>query len=195
MTTARRTREDVIPEIRDVFRRRGYDGASLTAIADATGLGRASLYHHFPGGKDEMAAAALDDVAAMVDGRLIAALRQGDKPPVKRLTAMAEELAVFHQGGKAACLCGVLALTAPALQTRVQAIFGRWLDALAALAEEAGRSRSRARDAAEEALARVEGALILSAAQDSTKPFQRALRDLPRILFGAPRGGEDGCGG
>jgi AcrR family transcriptional regulator len=185
MATTRRTREDVIPEIRDVFRRHGYDGASLSVISEATGLGRASLYHHFPGGKDEMVGAALDDVEAMVDERIIAALRQSNRRPAARLRAMSEELTVFHAGGKVACLCGMLALTAPALQPRVQKIFTRWLKALADLAEEAGRSRTQARHAAEEALARIEGALILTAAHGDPQFFQRALNDLPRILLPA----------
>ena len=133
----------------------------ITALSEATGLGRASLYHHFPGGKDEMVAAALDDVEAMMDGRIIAALRQADLPPAKRLEAMAEELAVFHEGGRAACLFGVLALTAPTLQPRLRQIFGRWLGALAGIAEEAGRTRLEAQAAAEEALASLQGALIL----------------------------------
>jgi AcrR family transcriptional regulator len=183
MTTIRRTREDVVPEIRDVFRRHGYDGTSLSAISEATGLGRASLYHHFPGGKDEMVSAALDDVEAMVDRRIIATLRQHNRRPITRLKAMSAELMVFHAGGKAACLCGILALTAPDLQPRVQKIFRRWLDALADLAEEAGRSRTQSRHAAEDALTRIEGALILAAAQADTRFFQRALNDLPRILF------------
>jgi TetR/AcrR family transcriptional regulator, lmrAB and yxaGH operons repressor len=186
MKASRRTRDEIIPEIRDVFRQRGYDGASLTAISEATGLGRASLYHHFPGGKDEMVSAALDDVEAMVEGQIIAALRQSGKSPAKRLKAMAEELAIFHEGGRAACLCGVLALTAPDLRPRVRKIFGRWLDALADLAEEAGSTESRARAAAEEALTRIEGALILAAAQGSNKPFESALSDLPRLLLGEP---------
>jgi hypothetical protein len=96
------------------------------------------------------------------------------------------ELADKHgpgEGGKAACLCGILALTAPALQPWVQKIFGRWLDALAELAEEAGRSRAQSRRAAEGTLARLEGALILAAAQGDTRLFQRALNDLPRILL------------
>jgi TetR/AcrR family transcriptional regulator, lmrAB and yxaGH operons repressor len=190
MKAGRRTRAQVIPEIRDVFRRHGYDGASLSAISEATGLGRASLYHHFPGGKDEMVAAALADVEALIDGEIIAALRRDDLPAARRLDAMAEALSRFHEGGRAACLCGVLALTAPPLRARVRAIFARWLDALADLAQEAGRRRPDARDAAEAALARIEGALILAAAQESTKPFRHALRDLPRILFGASTGDE-----
>ena len=39
-------------------------GASLALIGAATGLGKGSLYHFFPGGKEEMAAA----VIAHIDG-------------------------------------------------------------------------------------------------------------------------------
>ncbi|HLJ64731.1 MAG TPA: TetR/AcrR family transcriptional regulator [Stellaceae bacterium] len=180
---ARLSREQVVPVIRDVFRRHGYDGASLAVISDATGLGRASLYHHFPGGKEEMAEAALEDVAAMIDGRIITALRRREEPPEARLAAMAKELMEFHEGGRAACLCGVLALTAAPLRPQVRAIFERWLAALADLAREAGMARVQAGEAGEEALARIEGALILAASQDSPKPFRHALRDLPRILL------------
>lgn len=43
-----------IPPLLDLFRQFGYDGVTLSKISQATGLGKASLYHHFPGGKDEM---------------------------------------------------------------------------------------------------------------------------------------------
>ena len=56
---SRTSRADVIQALIDVFRRCGYDGATLSSISEATGLGRASLYHHFPGGKQEMAAVAI----------------------------------------------------------------------------------------------------------------------------------------
>ncbi len=171
--------------IRDVFRQHGYHGASLTSISEATGLGRASLYHHFPGGKDEMVAAALDDVEAVLDERIIAALREAGRSPAQRLQTMAEELTIFHEGGRAACLFAVLALTAPSLQPRLSKVFARWLDALADLARESGRGRQDAQAAAEAALTSLEGALILAAAQGSKKPFQRALGHLPRIILGS----------
>ncbi len=49
---------ELITILDDVFRRRGYEGATLSVLSRACGLGKASLYHHFPGGKDEMAARA-----------------------------------------------------------------------------------------------------------------------------------------
>ncbi len=53
-----------------VVQLRGYDGAGLSAILSAAGLPKGSLYHHFPGGKDELVAAAADFVAGEVEARI-----------------------------------------------------------------------------------------------------------------------------
>ena len=53
-------KEEVVARLMKVFRREGYEGASLSRLSEATGLGRSSLYHHFPRGKEDMAAAVLD---------------------------------------------------------------------------------------------------------------------------------------
>ncbi|TGQ06111.1 helix-turn-helix domain-containing protein, partial [Mesorhizobium sp. M00.F.Ca.ET.217.01.1.1] len=50
-------RADLPSIIGEVFREHGYEGASLALIGAATGLGKGSLYHFFPGGKEEMARA------------------------------------------------------------------------------------------------------------------------------------------
>ena len=44
-------RSDVLPLLAEVFREHGYEGASLSLISKATGLGKGSLYHFFPGVK------------------------------------------------------------------------------------------------------------------------------------------------
>ena len=60
---------DVLPALGEVFREHGFEGASLSVIGKRTGLGKGSLYHFFPGGKEEMAAAVLTEI----DGRFQAA--------------------------------------------------------------------------------------------------------------------------
>src|SRR5687767_6837809 len=49
-------RADLLPLLAEVFRSHGYEGATLALISQATGLGKGSLYHFFPGGKAQMAA-------------------------------------------------------------------------------------------------------------------------------------------
>ncbi|MEM9444033.1 MAG: TetR/AcrR family transcriptional regulator [Verrucomicrobiota bacterium] len=47
--------DKLVSKISEVFRKLGYEGASMTALTEATGLQRASLYHRFPDGKQAMA--------------------------------------------------------------------------------------------------------------------------------------------
>ena len=58
MAFARVGDAELIDKISRVFRQHGYEGATMSRLSAATGLERASLYHRFPGGKDEMVAAA-----------------------------------------------------------------------------------------------------------------------------------------
>ena len=55
-------RADLLPLIAEVFRSHGYEGATLALIGKATGLGKGSLYHFFPGGKAQMAAEVLAEI-------------------------------------------------------------------------------------------------------------------------------------
>ena len=52
--------DELLDRLTCVFRTHGFEGASLSLISKATGLQRASLYHRFPGGKEEMANAVLE---------------------------------------------------------------------------------------------------------------------------------------
>src|SRR6266403_784977 len=49
---------------------KGLHGASFTEVLEAAGAPRGSLYHHFPGGKDQLVAAALDLAAERAFARL-----------------------------------------------------------------------------------------------------------------------------
>jgi len=53
---------EILVGLATVFRSRGYEGASLKELAEATGLKKASLYYRFPNGKQEMAEAVLNHI-------------------------------------------------------------------------------------------------------------------------------------
>ena len=51
--TAKVSDQELMERLAKVFRNYGYEGASMTVLAKVTGLQKASLYHRFPGGKQD----------------------------------------------------------------------------------------------------------------------------------------------
>jgi TetR/AcrR family transcriptional repressor of lmrAB and yxaGH operons len=189
MPPALLSREQVVERLMRVIRRYGYDGASLAELSKATGLGKSSLYHHFPAGKDDMVRAVLDHLDAQLEASLFTPLR-APGPVGDRLAQMVATLGTFYRSGREACVLGNLVLGASRTRFRrkLSSIFGRWIDALAAALVDGGVPASLARARAEDAVVRIEGALILAGAMGDATPFVRTLDQLPDDLLAPPRG-------
>jgi AcrR family transcriptional regulator len=170
-------RADVLPVLAEVFREYGYDGASLTRIGDATGLGKGSLYHFFPGGKEEMAAAVLSAIDGWFRDNVFAPLREmpdGQRAVRHMLSAVDD---YFRSGGRV-CLVGALALgdARDRFADAVRGYFAEWTNALAAALVRGGRKRAEAMALAEDAVAGIQGALVLARALDDGEAFRRVLK-------------------
>jgi AcrR family transcriptional regulator len=184
MPAALLPRDEVVARIQDVFRDRGFDGASLAEISNATGLGKSSLYHYFPGGKDEMAVAVLERLDAWMNAHALAALRSPGTPQA-RLRSMLRVLDKFYVGGRNACVLGNLVIggSREKFQDYLASAFAGWIAALRDLAVEAGVRRSEAQRRAEDAVVRIEGALIVAGGLADPAPFKRALQNIEHDLL------------
>jgi AcrR family transcriptional regulator len=184
MPAALLPRDEVVARIQDVFRDRGFDGASLAEISQATGLGKGSLYHYFPGGKDEMATAVLERIDTWMNARALAALRRTGTPKT-RLRAMLHVLDEFYVGGRNACVLGNLVVggSREKFQDYLASAFAGWITALRDLAVESGVRGAEAQQRAEDAVVRIEGALIVAGGLNDPAPFKRALRHIERDLL------------
>jgi TetR/AcrR family transcriptional repressor of lmrAB and yxaGH operons len=169
-------RDVVLDRLLDTLRTRGYDGASLGELSAATGLGKSSLYHHFPGGKQQMAAAVLAHLDAKLQASLYAAL-DGAGTPQQRLDAALAAIDAFYEGGRRACLLERLVASVEREQfgPALGRTFHAWVEGFAAVARDAGVCEDEARARAEDAVIRVEGALILCAGTGDLAVFGRAL--------------------
>lgn len=171
-------------KIAGIFREEGYDGASLSLLASRTELGKASLYHHFPGGKSEMAAAVYERVSAAFTREVLAKLA-GKEPPAERLRRMVEGLDRFYDGGKRACLIDVFSVGGPraALSGKLKDAVDYWVAAIARTLVDAGMDRDTAMNRAEDAVIAIEGALVVARATGRTDGFVRTLDILPGRLL------------
>jgi TetR/AcrR family transcriptional regulator, lmrAB and yxaGH operons repressor len=172
----------LIDQLGKVFRIHGYEGASLSLIAEATGLKRASLYHRFPGGKEEMAEAVLTHVDDWFGSHILAPLSEPGKPAA-RIEEMAKRLSDFYGSGRYSCLLDSLSIGEDGvIRKHIDKSVKAWLGALVKVARESGLRPALAKERAEEALIGIQGALVLSRATGETKPFQRVLKNLPQLL-------------
>ncbi len=167
-----------------VFCLHGFEGASLSRISEATGLQRASLYHRFPGGKEEMAEAVLDETDRQFEEVVLAPLA-GKGAPAARIRRMAEEVGRHYDEGRQSCLLDTLSLGegSSELRRHVKRSFAAWRDALVAVAREGGATPAVAKRRAEEALVVIQGSLVLARGLGDRKAFQRVLAGLPGLLL------------
>ena len=63
-------------KLSEVFRREGYNGASLADLGAAVGQSKASLYQKFPGGKAQIGAEVLTEIQQTFETRVLATLRE-----------------------------------------------------------------------------------------------------------------------
>ncbi|KGF71821.1 TetR family transcriptional regulator [Neosynechococcus sphagnicola sy1] len=175
---------EVIPQLMAVFQEYGYEGASITRFSEATGLKRASLYHYFPNGKEEMADAVLDYVTQALKENLLAPLRS-NRPPGDRIQAMNQNVDAFYQQGQQDCLLALLSVgeAHELFQERVQRALNLWIDSVAAVLVDAGITPITARQRAEEAIALIQGALVLTRGLNNTAIFERILQQMPESLL------------
>ena len=178
------SRDGVIEGLQRTFRSVGYDGASLALLSAETGLAKAGLYHHFPGGKQEMAAAVFENVGVWMKAHVLEPLRAAGEPRA-RLLAMTAALDRYYGGGQQACLLDLFSTGGARthFQARLRGGVQTWIDAIAIVLSDAGLRVPEAQLRAEDAVLSIEGALVVARALGDSRPFARLLKRLPDELL------------
>ncbi len=184
MPAPKRPREEVVALIGEVFRQHGYDGASLSLISQRTGLGRASLYHYFPGGKEQMGREVFACIGAHVREDLLDPLTAAGSPE-DRLAAWVRGVDGFYDGGRKNCLLGAMVLSGGVdrYTEEITSTFRALIDALCDLLQEAGVPGELSKRRAASAVATVQGALVTARGMNDTALFREVVQDLPAQLL------------
>ncbi len=180
-------RDQLLGIVAEVFREHGYEGASLALIGKATRLGKGSLYHFFPGGKEEMARAVIAHIDGWFADNVFAPLRDSIDPRAG-IEHMLEATDSYFRAGRRVCLIGAFALdeSRDLFAGQIRDYFGRWVTHLADALARSGHRPGEASELAEETVAAIQGALTLARASDDTGVFSRALRRTRARLGIAP---------
>jgi AcrR family transcriptional regulator len=150
--------------------RGGLEGTSFSTVLAETGAPRGSIYHHFPGGKDELVRAAIDATEARV-------LSLFDRPASAREVAESFLAAwrALLTGADFTAGCALAAVTVgadtPAVRERIATAFRSWRGGLARALRDGGLTAEAAESTSLLLLSACEGAVIIARAERDIKPF------------------------
>jgi AcrR family transcriptional regulator len=181
-------RQDVVPVLGEIFRRYGFDGTSIARVTEHTRLGKGSLYHFFPGGKDEMAEAVLAHIQDWFETNVFTPL--DDRSPVEAIDAMFTAIDAYFRSGRRICLVGAFALeeTRDRFATAVNGYFARWLAALSGALLRSGFGEDEAAPRAGHVIAGIQGGIVLARALDDSQHFSAMLGELRLLCMMTEKG-------
>lgn len=172
-----------------LLRERSAAGVTIDAVLAHSGAPRGSVYHHFPGGRDQLILEAV-----RVAGRHVATLigEPGEHDPeavVRRFLDFWEHILIDadYLAG-----CPVVALTVdgqagqPAVHDLVQEIFALWQAGLEEVLTASGVERRRSARLATLVIAAAEGAVLLCRAHRSAEPLHDVCAELCALLATVP---------
>ena len=180
-------RSDVLPVLAEIFREYGFEGASLSLIGKQTGLGKGSLYHFFPGGKEQMATEVLGEIDGWFEERVYRPLRENNDP-AQAMRNMCVSVRDYFHSGRRVCLIGAFALdhVRDRFAAPIRDYFAIWHQSLAAALARSGQNAKLASDIAEDAILSIQGALVLARALDDIQVFDRAMTRIETRLTSLP---------
>lgn len=179
-------RASALPALAEAFREHGFEGATLATLSKATGLGKGSLYNFFPGGKEEMMEAVLENIDGWFANAIFSPLEQA-LDPAAAITAMFDDVTAYFRSGQRVCVVGCLGLNSSGetFSVKVKEYFARWVSALAHCLEVGKVPPALASDLAEEAVSGIQGAIVLARALGEEASFLRIVRRLQSSLLDA----------
>lgn len=179
-------RESALPALAEAFREHGFEGATLASLSKATGLGKGSLYNFFPGGKEEMMEAVLENIDGWFANAIFSPL-ENVSDPAAAVTAMFDDVTAYFRSGSRVCVVGCLGLNSSGetFAGKVKEYFARWISALAHCLEVGKVPSAMALDLAEEAISGIQGAIVLTRALGDDATFQRIVRRIRSSLLDA----------
>jgi AcrR family transcriptional regulator len=190
------TKDRILDSSAELFRRQGYTGTGVKQIVAEASAPFGSLYHFFPGGKEQLGeevirwsgdmymqlfltfVADAPDVATAVEEFFAGAaetLRETDYADACPIATVALEVASTNE---------------PLRQATAE-VFDRWFETLTAYFAEAGIPAKGSRELAIQMLCAIEGAFVFSRAMRSTEALEvagRATAAAVREALVTPRG-------
>jgi AcrR family transcriptional regulator len=188
------TRDRLVATAAELFQRQGFNGTSMKQITDGAKATTGSLYHFFPGGKDELAAEVISTAGAgyLELFQLVTAVA----------TTSAQAISMLFEGAAAtlensdfvdACPIFTVALEVASadepLRTACNGVFDTWTATATAMFRKDGMTPKAADAAAATVIAALGGAFILARTARDANRMRTIGRNITTLVEAATKRG------
>lgn len=192
MTTKR---DEIIETACNLLELQGYHATGLNQIVQESGAPKGSLYYYFPEGKEELAAEAIERSGRGIAANIGRAL-DGDDDPAAAVVGFIRELAGhvagsgFRQGGPLTAVALEAASTNERLRLACRDAYRSW-QALFAARLRGRYGDERVARLAALIIAAIEGGIILSRGEQSTRPLLAVADEIELLLAASAPDGQE----
>jgi AcrR family transcriptional regulator len=173
------TKERIVQRSAELFRRQGFAGTGVKQIVAEASAPFGSLYHFFPGGKEQLGEEVIRWSGGIYGQLLDAFYKPGEDPVAATRNFFAAAAQTLRETDYAdACPIATVALevssTNEPMRQACADVFDGWVDGATERLVETGLTRKRSRELAFSLIGALEGAFVLSRALRSTEPLEAA---------------------
>jgi TetR/AcrR family transcriptional regulator, lmrAB and yxaGH operons repressor len=182
---ARDGRERLLNGARSLLAEKGYAGMELRDVAERGKAPRGSIYHHFPGGKRQLAVEAAELEGVEIRAGIERSLRERGLGETLTMFGEMFRRRVKDHPERLGCPVAAAALARPedpALAAAATAAFQSWEAPIATALEEEGIATKDAATFAGLIVSTIEGALIRARAAGDEAPLESAVAGLHQAL-------------
>ncbi|MDG4858186.1 TetR/AcrR family transcriptional regulator [Streptomyces sp. T-3] len=195
MTTKAKTEKTAAPDTRArivraasrLMQRQGYDGTGIKQISLEAQATLGSVYHFFPGGKQELAVAAIhhgdqefiDELRAVLDA---------EEDPAAAMVTLCRRIAEGLRASDWIDGCPITTTSLgtagriPDIQTAAAEAFARWRELVQDKLRASGMAKDDAYELAHTAISTLEGAELAAQVSRSVEPLEIAGKHLARLI-------------
>ena len=180
-------RSRMITTMSELLQTQGYQASGLNQLLSESDAPRGSLYHYFPGGKAEIAAAAIRLSGAGAASATTGAFESSESPE-QALEAILDwltralEQSNYRYGCPIATTTLEMTSESIVIQEACRDAYSGWQSAISTPLVSSGMVQEEADSLATTILSAVEGALILCRAERSTRPLTTIANHLTALL-------------
>lgn len=177
---------EILTGLTHIFRSKGYEGASLKDLSEATGLKKASLYHRFPNGKQEMADAVLRYMNTWVQEHIFQLVLDTSLAPQIRLKNGLAQIRTLYNGGNDSCILRALSMEAgiELFAQQLENGMKEWIGTFKKVGITMGLNSNEAEKKALQVLIEIQGSLVVAKGLNDGAIFESTLLHIEQYYLG-----------